>query len=143
MAVQKRVHLPGRDRLADRIGYVDGIEVAGVREPVHRGEVDMVRVHEVRLPPSTLPDSGVGFLADSAGLRPDNSMLPVGLVPHRRHGNPVFRGQDARPQLRAPLPPEPVAHAQGELADPKRGLCKVFRHEAASLPDHRPTRDEV
>src|ERR1035437_2934421 len=121
MAAQERFHLAGRNRLADAFGYIDGVKVAGVDKTVHRGEVDVVRVHVVGLPPVRLPNGGVGRQADAGRLRPDDSVLAVGLVPDRDDGEAALRGHDARLQLGARLLPEPVAHAERELAKAEHG----------------------
>lgn len=83
----------------------------------------MVRVAEIRVLPAECANGGIGCLPRLAGLRTDNVMFAVALVPDRRDDDSRLLCQQARLQLRVRLAPEPVAY-------PNRVLLKfkIFRH---------------
>jgi hypothetical protein len=99
--------------LADLIGNIDGVEIAGVEEGIHGCEIDVVGVHVERLIPMKGRDSSVGGDASRTWDRAYDAVFAVGLIPDRDNFDACFGGFDAGLQLGAGLVSEAVTDADG------------------------------
>ena len=111
MAVGERLDRVRGGGLADRIGHVDGVEIAGGEEAVHGFEADVVGVHVIGLLPAQFAHRGVGGRPHAGRRGADGGVLAVRLVPDRDDLGALFGGQHAGAQLRLGLVREPVADA--------------------------------
>jgi hypothetical protein len=103
-------------RLADEIGDVDGVEVAGGEEAADGFKSDVVGVEEVRQGPVERLDGGIGGDADRGGFGADDVVFAVGLVPDRYDFDAGVEGLEAGLELGFGLMGEAVAGADGVLA---------------------------
>jgi hypothetical protein len=67
--------------LADEVGNVDGVEIAGGDEALDGGEIDVLGVAEILFRPAKLFDSVVGGRASAGRFGTDDEVLAIGLVP--------------------------------------------------------------
>ena len=104
-------------RLADEVGDVERVEVAGGQEAVDRLDADVVGVDVVGVLPAAAPNGLVGLGADVVGRGADEGVLAEGLVPDRHHHHARLLRLLDRAQLRQPFAAEPVADPQRELLD--------------------------
>ena len=119
MALDEGLEIGGCGRLADGVGHVDRVEVAGVDEAIHGLEVDVVGVHVVRPFPAQLAHGRIGGGAYAGRFRADDGVFAIRLVPDGNDGCAVLRGHDAGLQLRLGLVREAVADAEGEFVQGK------------------------
>ena len=109
-------------RLADGVGHVDGVEIAGGEEAVHGFQADVVGVDVVGLLPAQFAHRGVGRRADAAGFGADGRVLAVRLVPDRDDLGALLGGQHAGAQLGLGLVGETVADAEGVFGQRQHGF---------------------
>ena len=102
-------------RLADHVRHIQGKEVAGIEEALHRLQVDVVRVEKVRLAPAHLLHCHVRRGARLHRLGANDGVLAVRLVPHRNDLNARVSGLHACGKLGLRLVGKAVAHANGKL----------------------------
>ena len=127
MAGHKRIHGAVGGGLSDGIRHVQSVEIAGGQEAVHGAQADVIGVHVVGLRPAQFGHRGVGRGAHAGGLRSDDVVLAVRLVPNGddfRARAP--RGQHAGPQLRNGLVRETVSHSEGKSVDGQHGSAPII-----------------
>jgi hypothetical protein len=101
----------------DPVGHINGVEITSVQKSIHRFEIDVIRVHMIRLLPTSLAYGAVSGGADTSGLGANDVMFAIRFVPHGNYGDPVLRGHDARSQLSGRLMRKPVSYAKRILAE--------------------------
>ena len=77
MLLHERVDGGRLGRLADIVGHIDGVEVAGRQKALDRGEIDVIGVAEVRELPVKFLHGGVGRGADRSRLGADDGVLAI------------------------------------------------------------------
>ena len=110
----------GRIRgLADGVGDVDRVEVAGREEAVDGLEPNVIGVDVIRLRPAERLDGGVGGGADSCpgSLLPTVGVFAMRLVPHWNDVGAMLRGPYASLELGPGLVGEAVADADRVFAE--------------------------
>ena len=90
-----------RGRLADPIRHINGVEIAGVQEPVDGIEIDVVGVHMILLFPAYF--AHCRSAARTPRLGTNDVVLAIRFIPYRHHGDAILGSHPARPQLCARL----------------------------------------
>ena len=90
MPFQEGFDCLGCGRLTNEIGHIDGVEVAVRQEASHCFQADMIGIQEVRSHPAEGRHGGIGGGTGGRGLRTDDGVLAVGLVPDRNDFDTLF-----------------------------------------------------
>ena len=104
----------GTGRLARVVGDIEREEITRRNESIHRVQVDVIGIHKVGRGPVQRLHSGIRLGAETLGLRADEGVLAVGLVPNRMKRHTSHGGGLDRGKLGLALMGEAVAHADGE-----------------------------
>ena len=83
MALDEAIDLRCWRWFVDKIGYVDGIEIAGAEEAANGLQVNVVGVAIVRQLPIESLDGGIGGSARRGWFGADDGVLAIRLVPNR------------------------------------------------------------
>ena len=112
MTVEERLDIGERGRLADGVGHIERVEVAGIDEAVHRAQIDVVRIHVIGSRPTELSNGTVGRAAYTGGLGADDIVFAIRFIPNRDDFNTLFCGQQTGFELGFGLMRESVSHSK-------------------------------
>src|SRR5579863_8568030 len=124
MARDKRIH--GIAALADRRRHIDGEKIARADIAVYGLQVDVIRIHVIRQLPAQFPRSVISRRAHAAGLRTNDVVLAVRLIPDWNNGYARRRRHPAGFQLRLGLMRETVAYTKRVFPESK---SRCQRHQ--------------
>ncbi len=112
MAREERLHGRIGSRLSDRLRHVQRVKIAGGQEAVHGAQADVIGVHVVGLLPAEFGDRRIGRGAHAIGLRSDDVMLSIRLVPDGDDFDAALRGEHAGAELRNGLVRKAISHTE-------------------------------
>ena len=113
MFVDKRGDIRGIGGLADVIGDIEGEEIAGRDEAIHRLEVDVVGIQQILARPAEFGHGLVGGVAGGLRLGADDVVLAVRLVPDRCDVDAEVLGGDEGLELCVRAVGEAVTDSEG------------------------------
>jgi hypothetical protein len=95
MAAQKIVGHSRCGRLPDGVGHIQREKVARIEKAVHRSQVDVIGVQIIRARPTEFVHGAIGGGARARGLRADDQVLAIRLIPDRDDNGALARRQHA------------------------------------------------
>ena len=99
-------------RLADIIGNIECIIIAGIEKPVDGFKSDMVGIDKVRTFPLLLCRCSIGFLPRRNRLGSDNCMFAIRFIPYRMNFNAFIQRFFHRAKLRLSFHAKTIADAE-------------------------------
>ncbi len=111
MPAKECIHLGRFCSLANLFRYIEGEKIAWLKKSLDGRERDVICVHKVSGFPSQRLHGGVRGCTCLSGIRPNDRVLAIALVPHRHDLDACFGRKQARRQLRPGLVCKSIPYA--------------------------------